>query len=102
MNDDKINLPKPMPIDNNDNDVNLNLNSQAFDRGNVLRSTRESQVLSAKEADLIEKHWVDKIKEVFQQNKGKPFIQLNEYSQIKEDYLLKRFNKSINKIKTEL
>ncbi len=100
MNDDKINLPKPIINDGKDTDLNLNLNSQP-NHSNLLKSTRTNQVLDAKDADLIEKHWVDKVKDVFRQNRGKPFDQLNEYSQIKEDYLLKRFNKSIEQVKSE-
>jgi hypothetical protein len=99
MNDDKINLPKPIV-----NDIkSVDLNSQP-NHNNPLKSTRMIQVLDAKDSDLIEKHWVDKVKDVFRQNRGKPFNQLNEYSQIKEDYLLKRFNKSIEieQVKSEL
>ncbi len=101
MNDDKINLPKPIVNDIKSANLNLGLNSQP-NHNNHLKSTRMNQVLDAKDSDLIEKHWVDKVKDVFRQNRGKPFDQLNEYSQIKEDYLLKRFNKSIEQVKSEL
>jgi hypothetical protein len=51
--------------------------------------------LPAKDADLIEKQWVDRAKAIVDQTQDDPFRQNKEMSKMKADYIKKRFNKSI-------
>ncbi len=51
--------------------------------------------LSAEDADLIEKEWVLKAKEIVARTHGDPFVQNNEINKIKADYIKKRYNKDI-------
>jgi hypothetical protein len=51
--------------------------------------------LTAKDADLIEKEWVLRAKNIVAQTQDDPYKQKNEMSRIKADYIKKRFNKTI-------
>lgn len=50
---------------------------------------------TAKDGDIIEKVWIDKAKAIVAQTQNDPFVQKNEMSKVKADYIQKRFNKSI-------
>ncbi len=49
----------------------------------------------ADDVDLIEKDWVNKVKEVINKTKDNPYEQARQLAIIKSDYLKKRYNKSI-------
>ena len=49
----------------------------------------------ADDADLIEKEWVEKAKEIVAQTKHDPFLQNKEVNKMKADYLKKRYNKDL-------
>lgn len=49
----------------------------------------------ADDVDLIEKEWVDKAKQIIEMTRNEPFEQKKEMSQLKADYLQKRYNKSV-------
>jgi hypothetical protein len=51
--------------------------------------------LTAKDADLIEKGWIEKTKTVVAQTQDDPHLQKKELSKVKADYIQKRFNKTI-------
>ncbi len=51
--------------------------------------------LPAEDADLIEKQWVTKAKQIVEQTKNDPFVQNQEISKVKAEYISKRFNKQI-------
>ena len=51
--------------------------------------------LPAKDADLIEKEWVERAKSIVKQTQDDPYKQKNEMSKIKADYIKKRFNKTV-------
>lgn len=51
--------------------------------------------LQAVDGNMIEKEWVEKTKETIAETKNDPFTQKHEVSQIKADYIQKRFNKQI-------
>jgi hypothetical protein len=59
------------------------------------QSASPSAGLHAKDADLIEKEWVQRAKNVISHTQDDPFKQKNEMSKMKVDYIKKRFNKSI-------
>jgi hypothetical protein len=100
MDSQKINLPEP------NNDLSSDLNNSVQDAINHT-NTSTSQIqepkterlenlnLIAKDSDLIEKHWIDEIKKIFHVYRGNPYQQLQAYNNLKQDYLLKRFNKTI-------
>jgi hypothetical protein len=58
-------------------------------------SSQASSSLAAKDADLIEKEWVMRAKNIVAQTQDDPYKQKNEMSRIKADYIKKRFNKTI-------
>ncbi len=49
----------------------------------------------ADDADLIEKAWVEKAKEIVNKTKHDPYLQNKEINKIKADYMKKRYNKDI-------
>ncbi len=49
----------------------------------------------ADDVDLIEKDWVNKVKEVINKTKDNPYEQARQLALIKSDYLQKRYNKSV-------
>jgi hypothetical protein len=50
----------------------------------------------AADADLIEKAWVDKAKQIVEQTKNDPYEQQKALSKFKADYIKKRYNKDVN------
>ncbi len=58
-------------------------------------ATAVTSHLSAQDADLIEKEWVLKAKEIVARTHGDPYVQNNEINKIKADYIKKRYNKDI-------
>lgn len=57
--------------------------------------------LSASDADIIEKEWVDRAKQVVNTTLNDPFKQQNMLNDVKADYMKKRFNKDIKQAKAE-
>ena len=51
--------------------------------------------LIADDADLIEKEWVNKAKEIVEKTKADPYQQNKEVNKVKADYLKKRYNKEL-------
>lgn len=51
--------------------------------------------LEANNVDLIEKEWVDKAKHIVAKTQDDPFVQKNEISKVKAEYIQKRFKKTI-------
>ena len=51
--------------------------------------------MSAQDQDLIERIWVDKAKMIVRQTYGDPFVQNKALSQVKADYIRKRYGKEI-------
>lgn len=49
----------------------------------------------ADDADLIEKEWVDKAKEIVTRTSQDPYTQNKEITRMKADYLKKRYNKDV-------
>ena len=49
----------------------------------------------ADDSDLIEKEWVDKAKHIVEHTKHDPYRQNKEMTNMKADYLKKRYNKDI-------
>lgn len=53
---------------------------------------------SAGDSDLIEKEWVIKAKQIVEHTAEDPFLQQQELSKIKADYMKKRYNKDIGMV----
>ena len=51
--------------------------------------------LTAEDADLIEKEWVEKAKEIVERTRHDPYLQNREITKMKADYMKKRYNKDI-------
>lgn len=49
----------------------------------------------ADDVDLIEKEWVNKVKEIVEKTKNDPYEQSRQLTMLKADYLQKRYNKTI-------
>lgn len=49
----------------------------------------------ADDADLIEKEWVNKAKEIIAKTQDDPYKQSKEITYVKADYLQKRYNKAL-------
>jgi hypothetical protein len=49
----------------------------------------------AQDTDLIEKEWVEKAKRIVEHTSDDPYVQQNELSKMKADYMKKRYNKDI-------
>ena len=58
-------------------------------------SSTQTAHLVAEDADLIEKEWVQKAKDIVAQTHGDPYRQNKEINKIKADYIKKRYNKDI-------
>jgi hypothetical protein len=50
---------------------------------------------SAPDSDRIEPAWVNKAKEIIAQTHNDPYLQKDQMSKVKADYIMKRFNKQI-------
>jgi hypothetical protein len=55
----------------------------------------------ADDADLIEKEWVEKAKEIVARTSNDPFMQNIEMNKVKADYIKKRYNKDIKVLGSE-
>ncbi|HYF97064.1 MAG TPA: hypothetical protein VD947_03430 [Patescibacteria group bacterium] len=51
--------------------------------------------VEAEDNDLIEKEWVDRAKQIVEHTKEDPYEQQRALSQMKADYMKKRYNKDI-------
>lgn len=60
-----------------------------------LTSTYPGAPQIADDADLIEKEWVEKAKQIVEQTKNDPYLQNQEMNKIKADYMKKRYNKDL-------
>ena len=58
-------------------------------------SASSTHGLAAEDADLIEKTWVEKAKQIVLETRGDPYNQNKEINKVKADYIKKRYNKDI-------
>ena len=56
-------------------------------------TTSSANPMAAEDADLIEKVWVQKAKELIKKTQNDPYIQSREVNIFKADYMQKRYNK---------
>ena len=73
----------------------LQTDPQALGATPALAVTAQTAHLLAEDADLIEKEWILKAKEIVAQTHGDPYRQNKEINKIKADYIKKRYNKDI-------
>ena len=50
---------------------------------------------TADDSDLIEKEWVAKAKQIVEKTRDNPYLQSQELTHFKSDYMQKRYNKTI-------
>jgi hypothetical protein len=58
-------------------------------------TAQDSTPAMADDGDLIEKEWVTKVKQVIATTADDPYEQNKKFSQLKADYLQKRYGKTI-------
>lgn len=76
--------------------------SQQPQNGSTDSSAQQSGLSSnspaiADDIDLIEKEWVIKAKEIVEKTRDNPYLQNKAISEMKEDYIKKRYNKDLTK-----
>jgi len=57
---------------------------------------RTDSPVIADDNDLIEQEWVDKARAIIEKTREDPHMQNKEISEVKADYIKKRYNKEIN------
>lgn len=65
------------------------------DGGDDSSSTVADTPALADDVDVIEKEWVDKAKQIVDENKQDPYKQNKQVSVLKADYMKKRYGKDI-------
>lgn len=60
---------------------------------NVTNTTTSANPSVADDADLIEKEWVQKAKDIIKKTQNDPHVQSKELNLFKADYMQKRYNK---------
>jgi len=90
--------------DSDDKSITLNDRSNTASLKNQTGVASSSSVSSttnspmiADDVDLIEKEWVEKAKEIVNKTKDNPYLQNKAISEIKTDYIKKRYNKDLSK-----
>ena len=64
-------------------------------QGSVANTTSNANPVVADDADLIEKEWVQKAKDIIKQTQNNPHLQSKELNIFKADYMQKRYNKAL-------
>ena len=62
-------------------------------QGSVVNTASNANPAVADDADLIEKEWVQKAKDIIKQTQSDPHVQSKELNIFKADYMQKRYNK---------
>jgi hypothetical protein len=61
----------------------------------VQQATAQATPMLADDADLIEKEWVVKAKQIVERTKNDPYTQSLEMNKFKAGYMKKRYNKDV-------
>jgi hypothetical protein len=64
-------------------------------QNDVPATTQSATPTVVDDGDLIEKEWVNKAKQIVDQNRNDPFKQSEELTVFRADYMKKRYNKNI-------
>lgn len=67
----------------------------ANEPGNVSEPIVDAPVI-ADDVDLIEKEWINKIREIIQHTRGNPYERARQLALLKSEYLQKRYQKNVN------
>jgi len=73
------------------------------DKSDEHSQVSSQSVMPAEDVDLIEKHWVEKAKEIVDKTADDPYTQKNEISKVGAEYKKTRFDKTVptdNTVKT--
>ena len=79
---------KQIPVQQDDT------SSQSDDQAKTSGQTSQTS-MPADDVDLIEKHWVEKAKQIVDKTQDDPYKQKSEMSKVKAGYIKERFNKAI-------
>lgn len=77
------------------NDAPTDLSAQADDQTVPTSRALVTTPEEAADADLIEKEWVIKAKQIVEHTAEDPFRQQEELGRMKADYMKKRYNKDV-------
>lgn len=61
----------------------------------VIATTKNNDLKIIEDSDLIEKEWVDKAKEIVERNRDDPYKQSEQITEVRAEYMKKRYNKII-------
>lgn len=61
----------------------------------VAATTNQPAAVAKDDTDLIEKEWVNKAKAIIERTREDPYTQTEELTEVKADYLQKRYGKTV-------
>ncbi|OGL30790.1 hypothetical protein A3F37_04210 [Candidatus Saccharibacteria bacterium RIFCSPHIGHO2_12_FULL_41_12] len=97
QNNDGQLLPKVDDSVSYDDSSSATSDPQQVDDQTTTSMHSQTDSFEAGDVDVIEKEWIDKAKHIVEQNSSDPFEQQKMISQVKAEYIKKRFNKDIKK-----
>ncbi len=81
----------------NDHSSTASMKNQTGVASSFSEGSTTNSPMIADDVDLIEKEWVEKAKEIVNKTKDNPYLQNKAISEIKTDYIKKRYNKDLSK-----
>ena len=88
------NIPVALPVDNTTTTVPLSQNDDQSAKQSGVVADDDTPLVAADE-DLIEREWVDKVKNIIALTKDNPYERNRVIAQLQADYLKKRYNKTL-------
>lgn len=93
--DEQSDTPQAQPADNRDSVANVAAAPPVPGNGQSGNVKEIALPAGAEDSDLIEKEWVDRAKQIVEHTREDPYEQQRALSEMKADYLKKRYNKDI-------
>ncbi len=87
-------LPQPATAQTGSSDTVSSNSTPTTDQSST-KDVGQSNPAVAEDADLIEKEWIEKAKEIVEKNKNDPHALNKELNKVKADYIKKRYNKEV-------
>lgn len=69
--------------------------TQTSNQDDVTTTTKNDNLKIIEDSDLIEKEWVDKAKQIVERNRDDPYKQSEQLTEVRAEYMKKRYNKII-------
>lgn len=88
--------PDPQVAQNKDTAMtNQSSNLTTINSQTVPMQGNDNNPVLADDVDVIEKEWVDKAKQIIEDTKQDPYLQEQEVEKLQQDYMRKRYGKTI-------